>query len=66
MGELRDVKKLAIAKNVDEANQKLEEGWVLLDMMIALRHVHHVPVDEKDEGYDFDLPFHTFVVGLMK
>lgn len=65
---MEKVKKLFIARTADEANQKLDEGWDVLQTSIGLRRIHHLPDPSKDkkdtEAYDFDIPFVSILMGL--
>lgn len=64
--KLRGVNELYSARNVEEANRKMKEGWELLDVIIGLRHVYHEPHDENDTPYAFDAPYFSALLGRSK
>lgn len=60
------VEEMYVARHFEEANQKLKEGWVLLDCIVALRRVHHLPDGEHDTAYEFDVPFFSAVLVKLR
>lgn len=60
------VEEMYVARHVEEANQKLKEGWKLLDCVVALRRVHHMPEGTQDTTYEFDVPFFSAVMVKLK
>jgi hypothetical protein len=64
--ELSNVKEVEVKRVADEANALLRSGWKLLNVSAGIRRVHHEPVGDKDQPYDFDVPFCLFVLGRVE